>query len=683
MRIKSIFSKFLIPTVLIVCLFALTVLTVTRNLFTEAFEQQIYSQNSDTSSFIAQSVQSFMDKAYKISDELAHDASILSMQTDLQTPVVQGAASRNDYFELIYIQDMNGDQTGRSSGTLSNRANRWWFIQMMQTHRPFVSKSYYSVNTNMACASIFIPLESNNQMIGVLATDIKLTTLQSLVEEFSEPEKGKISFIIDGEGVVIAHPESVYYEELYNYKNLTRTVTKQDAAGKTQYDSAGNIVTEELPIEISEEYADVISNVMSGQSGSTKISDNNKTYYVSYAPVALNGYSDSWSVITLQEQDIAMQVTKRINNIGAAVTLVAIIIAILLIALITRTITTPIKQCLNRLKQLAHGDLTTQVPAAAGHDETAQLLDTLNITIHNLNAMVQKITQYVKVIETGDFTQEIDGSFSGDFNVLTTSLSSFSAAIRMTLQNINQYCNALIVNINHLDAGARMLSDDTSNQASAIEQLSATLTDISEKVSANAENSRESSMQMGDVHQNVITSTTNLSALVDAMKTIETNSNEINGISRMIQMIASQTNLLSMNASVEASRAGEAGKGFAVVAAEIRRLAAQCTQAAQSTADLIEKTQQDIHDGISILNKTVDSMEVVSSVGAVASQHIQDISAATVEQAESITQITKAVEQISGVTQNNSANAAESAQISNQMKQQVMTLGETLNQYRY
>lgn len=151
---------------------------------------------------------------------------------------------------------------GASSGELADRSNRWWFQQTAEEQKPFISKSYYSVNTGMPCASIFFPMYRENTFIGIFAVDLKLNYLQNLIEEFSDTEHGEYSFVIDGEGVVVAHPDSTQIEELYNYKQMTRTVSSKDKAGQPVVDEQGNIVTEEQPITISEDYQKIIAEVM-------------------------------------------------------------------------------------------------------------------------------------------------------------------------------------------------------------------------------------------------------------------------------------------------------------------------------------------------------------------------------------------------------------------------------------
>lgn len=164
----------------------------------------IFPKKIRITQLVAGEVATFLDGAYGITEELAVNPSILTMETDVQTPILKDCVERNSYLELLYIQGTDGMQTGRSSGELADRSTRWWFTQTMEEQQPFVSKSYYSVNTGMPCASIFFPMYGEEGMLGIFAADLKLDYLQSLIEEFSDMENGEYSFVIDGEGVVVA-----------------------------------------------------------------------------------------------------------------------------------------------------------------------------------------------------------------------------------------------------------------------------------------------------------------------------------------------------------------------------------------------------------------------------------------------------------------------------------------------
>lgn len=683
MRFKSIFSKFMFPVILVLCIFAISILGITSNLLRNTYKEQIIKHNNELNSSIAQSVGGFMNKAYAVTEELAFTEPVLAMDSKAQAPIVKGAAERNKYFELVYIQDSNGDQTARSVGELGNRANRWWFVQMMELKKPFISKSYYSISTNMACASIFYPIMQDNNIKGILATDIDLATLQSLIEKYSDEEEDKISFIIDGEGTILAHPESVYYEELYNYKNLTRTISKKDSSGNAIYDESGNILTEEKPVKVSENFSKVISDVMSGKSGSKEVIYNNDSYYASYSPVELSGYSDTWSVITLHNKDKALSLLDKVNKSGIMVTAAAVIFATLLIALITRTITKPIKLSLNRLKLLAEGDFTTVIPKIKGSDECAGLLDNINKTISTLKNVMQEINLFASKIAEGDFCEKIPSGFHGEFSQLVSLLELINESMAKTIKQISIAASVLISGIKKFDISAQTLADGTSDQASATEELFASLTGITNEIKQNSANTIKASEMVTSTLKELKEGNKNLDKLSDTMKTIEANSNEISSITNLMQSIAAETNLLSMNASVEASKAGEAGKGFAVVASEIRNLASQCNAAALKTAGLISKICNNIQDSMQDLKVTVVSLKSAEKKNQTTDGLVNQISQVTEDQTEAIEQIHEALEQIAIVTQNNSHTAHENANTSKEMMHYAKQLNNILEKYNY
>lgn len=275
--------------------------------YSSYFKDSIQKRNEDKVKLMAEQMQAFVDGVYGMTEEMSKNPSILTMKTEIQKTILEDCVKRNPFLELLYIQDKEGMQTGRSSGELADRSSRWWFIYEMQTQKPFVSKSYYSVNTGMPCASIFFPMfDAGKEISGVFAVDIKLDYLQSIVTRFSDENSGDISFVIDGEGNVVAHPDSTQIEELYNYKNLTKTVSKKDSQGNVVTDNEGNILEEEQNIVISQQFQEIIENVMNGSSGSAQMENEGHDYYVSYAKIPMKGDSDSWSIILMQRKENAL-----------------------------------------------------------------------------------------------------------------------------------------------------------------------------------------------------------------------------------------------------------------------------------------------------------------------------------------------------------------------------------------
>jgi len=684
MKFRSIFQKIMIPMALIVSLMGVAILGTVGVLFKGVYEQRLYQEIDDTAASVSQSVGSFMDMAYRLTEQLNHMDDILSMETRDQTPVLEGTVARNDYFELIYIQDMNGDQTGRSSGTLGNRANRWWFIQMLETMQPFVSKSYYSVATNMACASIFFPMERGGQEVGVLAADIKLDKLQEAVSEFTDMEKGKITFIIDGEGVVVAHPEAVYYEELYNYRDMTRTVTKKDAAGAVLYDSDGNIVTEELPIEVSPEYAACIQAVLAGQSGNGQISDGGKRYYISYAPIPMDGASDSWAVVTLREKGVALGDMTRIVLWGILIAVLAVVLAILLIFRLTKSITRPIQSSLKRLTELSQGDLTSQLPAVRSQDETGRLLTVLGETIQTLDRVVRDITTQLGRLARGDLSEQGRAyEYAGDFRQLGQSLETISRSLNRSMRQVNEHAGRVLENAVSLAEISQSLARDTSDQASAVEELNESVGAASRETDESAAATQRAKERMGAVHRDIEDGNRSTQVLLQAMEHIYTESQKICDIAKTIEDIAQKTNILALNASVEAARAGTAGAGFSVIAQEVRDLASHCAEAVQDTTQLTNATLAEIRQGVDGLRNVAGAIRRSTDGIREVDELVGGISETAKAQAASLDQIAATLERVSQVVKSSSAVAQESAAASQELQHLARQLQQEVARYRY
>ncbi|MDL1970301.1 MAG: methyl-accepting chemotaxis protein [Candidatus Desulfofervidaceae bacterium] len=171
--------------------------------------------------------------------------------------------------------------------------------------------------------------------------------------------------------------------------------------------------------------------------------------------------------------------------------------------------------------------------------------------------------------------------------------------------------------------------------------------------------------------------------LTKSMEDMTKLAEETQKIVKSIDEIAFQTNLLALNAAVEAARAGEAGQGFAVVADEVRNLAQRTAAAAKDTAQLIEQTVEGIHNNLGLVKKVdVDFSKVEEFAGKVASL-VAEISAASQEQTQGISQVNTALSQMDKVTQQTAANAEELASASEEMKGQVVSLMELLSQFKF
>lgn len=170
--------------------------------------------------------------------------------------------------------------------------------------------------------------------------------------------------------------------------------------------------------------------------------------------------------------------------------------------------------------------------------------------------------------------------------------------------------------------------------------------------------------------------------LTSAMDNIAHSSAEIEKITRVIKDIAFQTNILALNAAIEAARAGTAGKGFAVVADEVRSLAAKSAEAAKDTASLINRSIQDVHNGMDATKQVADIMRVIDECTVSIKEQIHEIAAASTRQSDMITSVSKEIEEISHVVQDNSAAVNQSVDTLQELSGQAKEVDALVGQFQ-
>jgi methyl-accepting chemotaxis protein/methyl-accepting chemotaxis protein-1 (serine sensor receptor) len=190
----------------------------------------------------------------------------------------------------------------------------------------------------------------------------------------------------------------------------------------------------------------------------------------------------------------------------------------------------------------------------------------------------------------------------------------------------------------------------------------------------NTENSRSAADLVTQSQHKFVQTNQSLDQSVVAMGEINTQSDKISKIIKVIDEIAFQTNILALNAAVEAARAGEAGMGFAVVADEVRNLAQRCAQAAQDTAALIEESISKSNDGKVKVDQVAVAIRTITEESAKVKTLVDEVNLGSQEQARGIEQIGKAISQMEQVTQKTAANAEESASAAEELNAQSETL---------
>lgn len=328
------------------------------------------------------------------------------------------------------------------------------------------------------------------------------------------------------------------------------------------------------------------------------------------------------------------------------------------------------------------GDLELDAETAKSAQECSTLNDEIGVCARAVGALIQHLTdieQTLSRVADGDLTIEV--KTLSDRDIIGLSVSKMVASLNSMFASIRASTGQVSTGSRQIAGGAQTLAQGSTEQASVVEELSASISEIMDKTKQNAGIARKASDLSDTIRGNAEKGNVHMDHMMSAVKEINDASSQISKVIKVIDDIAFQTNILALNAAVEAARAGLHGKGFAVVAEEVRNLAAKSAEAAKDTGELIDNSIAKADLGLNIATETSASLkEIVEGINRSA-EIVSEIALSSDEQADAITQINHGIDQVAQVVQQNSATAEESAAASEEMSGQSEMLANLVSQF--
>jgi methyl-accepting chemotaxis protein len=470
--------------------------------------------------------------------------------------------------------------------------------------------------------SISVPIRVGGRIVGVMGFDLPLTGIQEL-SQTQKPFPDSVTAIFSSNGTNTAH-----FDPGRIGKNMKDT--EKDMAGPYMNDFV-NAIKEGSPFSFSN-YIEAVKTDMK----------------IVTIPFTVGTTKTPWSYAIAIMHNTIMAPVYVMLEITIIISLVVLALLVLAAIFLSRSISKPIVKVADTLKDISEGegDLTKRIAAGSG-DETGDLGRYFNLTMEKIRNLIGTIKYKINGLNHTGF------ELSGNMNKTSTAVQQISSSLdnmkNLMVKQENGATEAgkavedIKSNIDSLNTMVEKQTESVNMSSSAIEEMTANIHSVTQTLAANSKN-------VGTLTEASENGRTGLQTVAQEIQEIARDSEGLLEINSVMDNIASQTNLLSMNAAIEAAHAGEAGKGFAVVADEIRKLAESSSEQSKTTAAMLKKIKG------SIDNITKSSDEVLSRFGAIdasvktVSEHEQNILHAMEEQEIGGKQILDSIGRLKDIT---------------------------------
>ncbi len=577
--------------------------------------------------------------------------------------------------DRIFMIGDNEVITRRSSSLMDKEI----VLNKAQTGIEFVWLGIYDASGKLSVGNDNCPASIEDKTMFPL-----LKETQNLVIDDVTSSDGDLEFAI---GMPILSGEELLYYLVgsYKYDVLNDVLSNINlSANGTAYitDASGNIMGTR-DTELVKEHAGlaeitgingIVEKVSSGEIGVTAMKSN----YVGYAPI--NG--TRWYLTIIVPRGDFMGPANISILISILITGILIALAIMITLRFSARIQTSLKSVTGRIGLLAKGDLKTPTEIIHTEDETEVLSVALNNTISNINGYISELSDILEDMCGGNFKLEVSDDFDGDFIIMKESLNKIIDSLNNIFKAIKKSSDEVLQTAGTVSDSAGQVHNGSTEQSNSLNVLSDETSAIEQNIQEVNENTDQVSSLVETAKKSIGAGNENMANLLHAMDEINRNSIEITKINELLEAISNRTNLLALNASIEAAQAGTAGTGFAVVADEVRKLAEQSADSSKRTADMISNSLQAVEQGTTYAKKAASSFHDIEEVSSRISVITGQLAESVAVQKQSLSNISGQINQIRDFAQQNLDASYESTTASQKLNTQAQNLRQISDNFK-